>query len=123
MSVPLLQNRVPPPDPGKPGVIHPVSFHSPDDRACQVSGGRFGKMCATALAWSKPIAGGQPEQRPPSPAAYPAKAPASDHRTGSSSAVGTKTPLKTLYNNQDSESAQTPPANPRILETCPWQNE
>jgi len=39
------------------------------------------KIGATALAWSKPIAGGQPEQRPSPPAAFPATTPAFDHRT------------------------------------------
>ena len=55
----------------------------PPNRACQVSGGRYGKIGATALAWSIPIAGGQPKQRPPPSAAYPATTSAFDHRTGS----------------------------------------
>jgi len=98
----------------------------PPNRACQVSGGRYGKISATALAWSKPTAGGQPEQRPPPSAAFPATTPASNHRRRSSSVVCTKTPRKMLYNNQDSEPAQTLLAHPRVScphrrgETCPW---
>ena len=89
-------------------------IRSPNVRTAPTNGGLYGKICTTALAWSIPIAGGQPVQRHPPPAAYPSTAPASDHRTGSSSVACTKTPRKILYHNQDSEPAQIPPEHPRI---------